>query len=326
MSLASLEDFSQFVLALYRQANEQPLERFQDAALAQLRRVLPFDSSMWGTATSRPAGIDIHTIHLQDQPQEMLAAYEQIKHLDTAAQAVGLQPRSTRGFNAREWFHRPEQAPLRDYGQRFAQSNFFISSDHDPRTQFVHWLTLFRAREQAVCTEAERTLLAALSPHVMQALAFNRIAHLDRVEGLRPARRGAAIADARGVLYHADADFEAALREEWADWRGGTTLPAVLLVHLQSGATHWRGERSMVWHTVEQGLLFLGARACCRADRLSPRELVIARLVSKGHSHKDVARLLERAPATIRNQIQAIYGKLEVGNIAGLVEALREVE
>ncbi len=326
MTLASLEDFSQFVLALYRQSHELPLEKFQDAALAQLRRVLPFDSSMWGTATSTPVGIDIHTIHLHEQSPEMLAAYEQIKHLDSAAQAVGALPRATQGFNARDWFHRPEQAPLRDYGRRFGQANFFISSEHDPRTHFVHWLTLFRAREQAVCTEAERTLLAALSPHVMQALAFNRIAHLDRIEGLRPARRGAAIADTRGVLYHADADFEAALRAEWAGWRGGITLPAPLLAQLQSGAARWLGERSVVWHTVEQGLLFLGARLRCRADMLSPRELVIARLVSKGHTHKEIARLLERAPATIRNQIQGIYGKLEVGNIAGLAEALREVE
>ncbi len=326
MSLASLEDFSQFVLALYRQAHELPLERFQDAALAHLRRALAFDSSMWGTATNTPAGIDIHTIHLQDQPPEMLAAYEQIKHLDTAAVAVGVQPRCTMGFNAKGWFHRPEQAPLRDYGRRFEQANFFISSDFDPRTRFVHWLTLFRARDAAVCTEPERALLAALSPHVMQALAFNRIAHLDRVEGLRPARRGAAIADARGVLYHADADFEAALRAEWAGWRGGTTLPAPLLAQLQSGEVRWLGERAVVWHTVEQGLFFLGARLRCRADMLSPRELVIARLVSKGHTHKEIARLLERAPATIRNQIQGIYGKLEVGNIAGLVEALREVD
>lgn len=322
----SLEDFSQFVLTLYRLSHELPLERFQDAALQHLRQALPFDSSMWGTATSRPDGIDIHTIHLHEQPPEMLASYEQIKHLDTAAVAAGLQPRATLAFNARDWFHHREQAPLREHGRRFEQANFFISSEHDPRTRFVHWLTLFRADERARCAGDEQRLLAALSPHVMQALAFNRIAHLDRLEASRRPAHGTAIADAHGVIYHADAGFESALRAEWAGWNGGTALPPALLDHLRRGQARYLGARAVVWHRLEQGLLFLGARPRCAADDLSPRELVIARLVAKGHTHKEIARLLERAPATIRNQIQGIYGKLGVGNIAGLVEALRPLD
>lgn len=322
----SLEDFSRFVLTLYRLSHELPLENFQDAALQHLRQALPFDSSMWGTATSRPDGIDIHTIHLHEQPPEMLASYEQIKHLDTAAVAAGLQARASLAFNAREWFHLPEQAPLREHGRRFEQANFFIASEHEPRTRFVHWLSLFRADEQARCTEDEQRLLAALSPHVMQALAFNRIAHLDRLEGSRRALHGNAIADARGVIYHADAAFEAALRAEWAGWRGGPSLPDTLLEQLRRGQASHLGEHTVVWQRIEQGLLFLGARARCAADDLTPRERVIARLVSKGHTHKEIARLLERAPATIRNQIQGIYGKLGVGNIAGLVEALRPLD
>ena len=49
----------------------------------------------------------------------------------------------------------------------------------------------------------------------MLAVAFNRIAHLDRLEASRRPAHGTAIADPHGVIYHADAGFESALRAEW---------------------------------------------------------------------------------------------------------------
>ena len=55
---------------------------------------------------------------------------------------------------------------------------------------------------------------------------------------------------------------------------------------------------------------------------LTSREHTIAQLVSKGSTHKEVAQILGRSPATIRNQIQSIYDKLGVGNIAGLIGEL----
>ena len=77
---------------------------------------------------------------------------------------------------------------------------------------------------------------------------------------------------------------------------------------------------------VEHGLLFLRARACCRANALTARERTIAQSIARGETHKEIAQGLARAPATVRNQIQAIYAKLEVGSIAGLIEAIRPLQ
>lgn len=68
------------------------MNAFQDAMLAALRQQLPFDSSMWGTATMRATGIDIHSIHLFNSSVGMLAAYERVKHQDTAAVRVPPMP------------------------------------------------------------------------------------------------------------------------------------------------------------------------------------------------------------------------------------------
>jgi DNA-binding CsgD family transcriptional regulator len=315
-------ELSTFLLRLYRLSHELPITAFQDAALSLIREALPFDSSMWGTATNTPQGIDIHTIHLHNQPQEMLVAYEDIKHLDTAAQAVGQRPRSTLAFNARDWFSDARQAPLREYGKRFDQANFFISSDFDPSTQFVHWMTLFRADEDARCTDRERELLSLLAPHVMQALTLNRVAHLDRLDTQEVDRRGSAICDLRGAIYHADAPFEALLKAEWTGW-AGNRLPPHLLETFLRGQTQHKGTVAVVSHRQEQGLLFLRARHRSRVDNLTPKERAVAELVARGSTYKEVAQMLQRSPATVRNQIRSIYEKLQITHIAGLIDALR---
>ena len=72
--------------------------------------------------------------------------------------------------------------------------------------------------------------------------------------------------------------------------------------------------------------MFLKVRARCLADLLTEREWTIARRIAKGESHKEIAQVLNRSPATVRNQIQGIYEKLQVRCIATLIEALRRAE
>ncbi|XJC73585.1 response regulator transcription factor [Delftia tsuruhatensis] len=64
-------------------------------------------------------------------------------------------------------------------------------------------------------------------------------------------------------------------------------------------------------------------RAPVRSRRAVPREATVARLVVRGLTHKQIAVQLQRAPATVRNQIRSIYEKLGIANVASLAEALR---
>lgn len=321
-TISPTTDVNGFLLGLYRLSYEQALGEFQDAALGLLQKVLPFDSAAWGTAIHVSEGIQTHNIHLYNQPEDILVAYDHIRHLDTAAQEASRRPRSTLGFHARTWFSAPEQAAMLDYGRRFQLSNCFISSDLDTRANCFNWVTLFRANEDAHCRAVECELLAAISPHVMQALAINRLTHLDRMNARPRAHAGAAIADLGGVLHHVDAPFEQVLRQEWTSWHG-SRLPPPLLENLLRGPPRWVGREIVVSHRMEHGLLFLHARPRCRIDSLTPREHIVAELVARGASHKDVAQQQRRSLATIRNQVRAVYDKLEVNNVAGLIKALR---
>ncbi len=318
-------DLCELLLHLYRLAQDVSIEGFQDAALDVLRPVVPFDTSMWGTATTGEQGIDIHTIHLHRTPPEMLADYALVKHMDTAAATVVGQPMVVRGFHANTW---PQPREIREFLRRYGHENIFIAADSQPQHQFVHWISLFRADREAHGSAAEVDLLRKLSPHLMQALSMNRVLHLQRASAadrsLSP--HGAAMADSKGVLYHHDPLFDALAREEWSGW-SGRRLPRQVMDAAQAQTFRHVGRSVVLQGRVEHGgLLFLRARRCCKADRLGAREQLVAQLVVSGHTYKEIAQRLERSPATIRNQIQSIYAKLEVGGIAGLIEALRQAD
>lgn len=83
------------------------------------------------------------------------------------------------------------------------------------------------------------------------------------------------------------------------------------------------GRLVVLTRMAEDDLLILRVRPRLPADSLSARQLLVALQVARGLSHKEVARVLEIAPATVRNHIQAIHVRLRVHNSAELVEQLQ---
>lgn len=321
-------DHNDLLLRLYRLSHEQAIDQFQNAALELVKQVLPFDSAMWGSATMTPVGIDIHAIHLHKQPLEMLQAYEEVKHLDTAGQEAVRHFHHALAFDRDTWFGAREQRAVLDYGRRFEQCHFFICATSDPSTGLAHWLTLFRSNDVAHCMETERQALGVLAPHVQQALSLNRLAHLNQQAlslSVSGPRTGTAMADARGMIYHMDPVFEHLLHQEWQGWRG-PRLPAALMSAVQQGLQKYLGGTLVARVRTEHGLLWLRCRPRCAADELAPKEFVVAQMTAKGLTHKEIAKALERAPTTVRNQIRSIYDKLGVSNVAELIEALRLAE
>ncbi len=324
--MATPNDFSELLLQVYALSRESPIERFQDAVLELLKPVLPFDSSMWGTATPKFEGMTVHTLHLHQKSPEMMHEYESLKHLDTMGSSMFWQPRAVRGFNTATWLARPHEHEFRDLLQRYEQNNVLIAVESNAQTAFMQWMSLFRADPDQYCRSEEEQCLHQLAPHLMQALNLNRVMHLGQMTPgqTRSVQRGAAIADFHGVIYHSDALFNTVLRQEFIHWNG-QALPDPLMAHCrrQQGPTTFKGEHIVASHQVDQGLLFMSVRRRCLADKLSEREHTVAKLVCKGKTYKEIAQMVGRASATVRNQIQAIHTKLEVDNIAGVIEAMR---
>lgn len=326
VSVGSLSHYSNLLLTIYRLAQELPVHEFQDAVLEELKRQLPFDTSMWGTATMTEGGIDIHSLHLHKTTQAMIDAYEKVKHLDVAAVRVSKQPTATVAFDTNADFEEPELAPFRQFLHEFRHENFLITSDINPLTGFVHWVSLYRASAAQKCAPEETEMLSCLAPHLMQALAINRLVHLDRLTGDAAREKwSVAIADGRGVLYHTDRQFRDLVHAEWP-FEDPDRLPPGLLEPLLGEDQQVDGRDVVVRRSLERGLLFLRARRREPVDALSAREFLVARLLVSGLTHKQVAAQLDRSPETIRTQIKAIFEKLGINNVAMLAPllALRE--
>ena len=212
-----LSEYSKLLLTIYRQAQDLPVHEFQDGILSAIKTYLPFDSAVWGTARMTPAGIDIHSLHLHNTTQAMVDAYEKVKHLGQAAVLVTQKPTATIAFNAQEDFSQEEFREYRDFLHAYRHENFFITSEFNPITRFAHWVSLYRFDKNQRCMPEETELLSCLAPHLMQALAINRLVHLDRLTGdVAREKWAVALADSRGVLYHADKRFRELVRMEWA--------------------------------------------------------------------------------------------------------------
>ena len=322
MPLGSTVNENTFLLKLYRVAHEMPICQFQESTLQLIKQVLPFDSSMWGSASTHSDGLDIHRIHLHQKSPEVLEIYEPLKRHDTAAAAMLGQREATCGFHAESWFAESGPRELFLALKKFGQENFFITSNHNLELQFVEWITLFRADADAHCTPTEINLLSNLAPHVMQAQSFNRMIHLRSMDISNTRKRGAAVADLRGVMYHTDDAFEDIVDSEWGSGKK-QKLPVNVLMHFLQCQSNFIGRTLVMSHHTEHNLLFLKVRPRCGIDNLSPREKTVAKLIAKGNTHKEIAQLLNRAPATVRNHIQTIYGKLRINNVAELIEELQ---
>lgn len=309
-----LSKFSGLLLSIYRRAQESTVQEFQDQALLALKSFIKFDSSSWGTAKMTTHGIDIHSIHLHQSSTEMLMAYEKVKHQDLVVDLMAQQSTSTISFSAGSLFP-SNYEEMRQFRSDFGQENALVTSDINPITKFIQWVSLFRADSSQVCTDAELQMLALLGPHLMQALAINRLGHFDRQIG-DAARHSwsVAIADRRGFLHHVDTRFNELQRTEWPT-SGNSQLPAQWLAKLTSGGDRIVGERVVIERSLEHDVFFLKARERHPVDDLSARELTVARLLVSGLTQKQVALQLERSPETIRTQVRVVFEKLGINNV-----------
>lgn len=299
------QDLHKLLLKLYRFSHEMTVVDFQDAALALVKTVLPLDSMAWHDTSFLPSGTESQKLpfsakdHLQ--PRKKLPAL--------LAELLDLPLIATGSNNACQPCH---------------PGKGFTGMTNEPRIGFMQWIALFLVDPDPCDESGEARLLAQLAPHIVQALVLNYMTHFAQDESTHKGKNNLAITDLNGKLYYASPAFEAMLRAEWSDWFGAE-LPGALLTHFSLTDEHFKGHSLVVSHRSEYGFSLLSARPLCLADRLTPREHTIAKLLATGATHKKIALLLERSPATVRNHIQSIYNKLEIGNIASLIEALHQV-
>ena len=160
-----------------------------------------------------------------------------------------------------------------------------------------------------------------------EACTQNRLTHL--INAATPRFAGPwrpAAADRTGLLHYADAEFTRLLPAEWPHW-SGPYLPAPLLQAVREGAPTRIAGRQLVCKLAPMtDLVLVQVRPCAAVDRLTAREREIAAYTAQGLTHKEIARLLELSPATVRTHLATACRRIEVKNKAQMAALVHGLE
>lgn len=322
-----MKAFSGLLLGLYRQAQIIPPTEFQTRALDASRDALTFDSALWVTGVMGAAGGIIHSVIAYRQPPDMMENYERVKQHDT----LGFETFSRLGqtINAALTSDPYWQARLHPdvmtHVKRYGMEHVLTTHIAEPVLRLFTAVSFYRANPRQPFTEAERLFKQNLMPHLAEAWNSNRFnfMHSPHKNGTQT-DHARAICDQKGVLYNASQNFDDLMLAEWPDWQG-PQLPQVLLDTL-SKQPQYNGNGIVATIKALNNMLLLSVRRISTVDQLSPRELAVARLFGRGMDFRKIADELHIAPVTVRNHLQAIYGKLGVSNKVEMARIILEAE
>src|SRR5258706_13573169 len=211
----AIAELSSLLLSLYQGSQEMHVAQFQDFASDLVKPILPFNSSIWGSGAITNSGFRHDTIHLHNEPTEVLAAYADVKDQDRAVKVLKNQQGGALSYTARDFFRGRDCSGIREYTRRFAHENTTICSVIDTQAAFVRWISFYRADALKEFSEHEIRLAEALIPHLFEALSISRRCHLRTLMSATRSQKWLfAISDKEGFFQHMEKEFRELLEEE----------------------------------------------------------------------------------------------------------------
>ncbi len=309
---SDLRTVSDFLLNLYLAAQQHAPDQFQRETLLSLQRFLPFDFAGWGGGTQESRKVtDVTMLH---QSPDFFSEWEKVAHRDEYCDLALARLNRTVLFDDVPEFRR--SFAYNEHWRLFDVRNMIATIMLEPVDGYVTFMGLCASDPLQRYTEEHRALKQLLMPHVCSALRLNRRSVLDRIDAPGD---GIAVVDRAGRVLASRPPFWSIVREEWAGAR--TSIPLAVEREPHATAWSWRG------NAIQLHAQPLGHHHVLRASLRSPLECLTAREaeiiehVVRGNSHKEVARLLELAPATVRNHLAKVHDKLGISTRAELVRA-----
>lgn len=318
-----IASFSRFITEMNDRTREADAEELARWAVGELSQTLGFDAAWYGWAKLRPEGVEVYANASLNLPDGFYDYWRTMADQDLLARYMIENPGKVATYDRKQQRQTDGMASLSDkFGLR--RMTTAMNGHYSDYASF--YISSYRVGAEARnWSEAERDYLQCAVDQLSSAMK------LTSAEPGRPDRPGTVtiLASENGIGLLGLTALRAQFGEVWPRWTGDH-LPDQLARLIGCPGQHILPDRDLVV-TVEcaprfqgMGLRRLTLRRLTRIDMLTPREREVAHALSDGHSHKEVARLLGLAPATVRNQTQAIYQKLGVDNRASLCAALSQ--
>lgn len=310
----------EFILNLQRLARQTGEQQFRTDALALLRQMVPFESGSWGTAKPDGVGVELTSVQLLDQTEVILHNYQKVRAYDTIGRATIAQPGQAQVLSFRDGYCGAHEA-FRAFCEGHQHFNILSAMGNSSIGLRQNFITIARGKASLPFDEADKAHLQKLLPHLLDAWIVNRSWHMRTLPDDSQTRGVVSgICSTVGDLLGDHPDFAQLIASEFPGW-APPRLPPVLMDALEQQGS-WRQGRLVIHTYPVADVIFLTARISNEIDKLTAREMTIAKEAAEGFSYKEIARSLGVSPATIRAHLHNIYGKLEINNKTALSRAI----
>ncbi len=319
----SLKLFSNFVSEMNARARSSDAEGLARWAVSELSNKIGFDCAWYGWAQVKPEGVEIHANSTFNLPDEYYQIWCEISEDDLLAASILQNPGKAASYDRFDGLQNEGMAALSD---TFGLHKMATAMHSRPGRVASFYLSGYR----------DGKIMRAWSPSELDFLqcAVDQLSSamkLSAAENTENDRK-----DSVSIFVNEDGigilglqNLREKLGNFWPDW-DGNRLPKHLRKLIDQPGQHILVDSNLVV-TCEaasglnnMGLRKFTLRPLTLFDLLTHREREVATILATGRSHKEAARILGVAPATVRNQTQSIYMKLNVDNRVSLAVLVNE--
>lgn len=306
-----LARYNEFLLQLYRDAEECAPGDFQRQSLQHLTGLLPSDCAAWGGGYA--AQRSITDLVVWNENSRILTDWHHVREVDPLCD-----------MNLRrlgEVHHIGEIPGYRDslafneHWRRYDIHQLMATIINEPQTNYVSFIALCHTDPAYPYTEWGRTLTQAILPHLIQAQRQNQRIYLQK---LANPSQAVALVSAGGLVQASHSAFDALLRDHWNQH---SRLPGPVMDSLREHKVWRAGGLEARAQCLGSGYL-VRLEIGSSLDSLSPREREVAELYASGLNYKEIAQRFGRSPATVRNLLARCYQKLDVHDKVALIRRL----
>lgn len=317
-----ITSFSRFIARMNDHLRTDDAEGLARWAVQDLSETLGFDAAWYGWAQLSTEGVQIYAQASVNLPDGFYDHWLTMADQDLLAATMIETPGQTATYDRNQGRQTDGMVDLSD---TFGLSKIVTAMHGRPGRATSFYLSSYRVgRAARSWTSEERDYLQCAVDHLSGAMK------LTTTEPGRPNAAGAVtiLVNENGIGILGLTALREQLGQIWPAW---TTdhLPEQLRRLINLPGQHILPDRDLVVLVDNpprfqgMGLRRLTLRRLNGLDLLTAREREVARALSDGKSHKEVARLLGLAPATVRNQTQSIYQKLHIDSRAELATMVR---
>ena len=309
----TMDSLGEWLLALYQNARHTEPDIFQRQTLAQLKTFIEFDFAAWGGGLA--ATRTIAQVTVLNQSPGLFAEWQQVAHQDAYCELALQRLNHAVMFDDVPGFR--QSAAYLNHWQRYDARQMLATIRAEPVSGYVSFIGLCHADRAHVYDEQDRQHKDLLMPHLATAL---QLSHDHLMQSAGGVDEAVALVSLDGSILTCQPGFLALIHEEWGP--SANRLPREAF-HCAIASARWRGRRIQLQSNTLADYQLVRAQPADNIQSLTQRELEIAALYAQGLSHKQIARDLQIAPATVRNHIARVYQRLNVANKSELARLIQ---